>query len=36
MTLLYKLLMVLVLYVGVLCVGILLVHFMQERKKRRH
>jgi len=36
MTLVYKLLMVLVLCVGVLCVDILLVHFMQERKKRRH
>ena len=36
MTLVYKFVMVLALYVGVLCVGFLLVHFMDNRKKRRH
>ena len=36
MTLLHRLLMVLVLYVAVVCAGIILAHFMGNRKKRRH
>jgi hypothetical protein len=35
MTLLHRLLMVLVLYVAVLCVGLFLAHFMGNRKNRR-
>jgi hypothetical protein len=36
MTILHRLLMVLVLYVAVVCVGILFAHFMGNRNKRRH
>jgi hypothetical protein len=36
MILVHGLLMVLVLYVAVVCVGLFLAHFMENRKKRRH
>jgi hypothetical protein len=36
MMLVHGLLMILVLYVAVVCVGLFLAHFMEIRKNRRH